>query len=436
MIHPHPAACQNCTPVCANYIRAALLVAVIPLSAGEARKSHQDFRDAAAAAYQRKDYAEAKEALLAALALRPDSPQYLHHLAAISALRGDRGSALAYLRQLAALGVAPNIERDRDLGSLQGVPEFTRMLHAFATNRAPQGEVELVAELPGHTGIIEGIAVRVRTGDLFLGDVHHRCIWRRDRDGRIARFTAEDEDLAGIFGIVVDEPRNALWAAMSAVPEMSGYTPEMKGQAALAEFDLATSELRRVVPVPADGRDHGLGDLCVAPDGTVYATDSKSPVIWFLAPDAEELQKSADSPVFGSLQGVTLERRTLVVADFSNGLFTVDLGTGNITALPAPKNTTLVGLDGLIPVPGGIIAVQNGVEPQRVIRVAFSPELDTVTSVNVLASSLPDLWDLSLITLMNDRPTFVTGAGWDGVDAAKNRPPPAHTVRVFQLPPP
>ena len=56
---------------------------------------------------------------------------------------------------------------------------------------------------------------------------------------------------------------------MSAVPEMSGYTPEMKGQAALAEFNLATSELRRVIPVPPDGRDHGLGDLCVAPDGTV-----------------------------------------------------------------------------------------------------------------------------------------------------------------------
>ena len=418
----------------ANYIWAAFLVAALSLAAGETPKSHEDFRHAAAAAYQRKDYAAAKEALLAALALRPDSPRYLHNLAAVSSLLGDSAPALTYLRQIAALGVAPNVERDRDLGSLQGTPEFTRILHTFATHRAPKGEAELVAELPGHTGIIEGIAFRVRTGDLFLGDVHHRCIWRRDRDGRVARFTAEDDELAGIFGLVVDEPRNTLWAAMSAVPEMSGYTPEMKGHAALAEFDLATSELRRVVPVPADGRDHGLGDLCVAPDGTVYATDSKSPVIWFLARDAEELQKAADSPIFGSLQGVTIERRTLVVADFSNGLFTVDLGTGNITALPPPKNTTLVGIDGLIPVPGGIVAVQNGVEPQRVIRISLTPGLDAITSVSVLVSGLPHLNDLSLITLVNDRPTLVAGSGWDGVDAAKSRPPPAHTVRIFQVP--
>ena len=77
----------------ANYIWAAVFVAALPLAAGEAPGAHEDYRDAAAAAYQRKDYAESKKALLAALALRPDSPQYLHHLAAVSALLGDSASA-------------------------------------------------------------------------------------------------------------------------------------------------------------------------------------------------------------------------------------------------------------------------------------------------------------------------------------------------------
>ena len=189
--------------------------------------------------------------------------------AAISAQ--SRGFVGAIGRQRGSFGLSsdswrpwespPTIERDPDLASLQGTPEFARILHEFAAKRAPQGEAEIVAELPGRTGIIEGIAFRERTGDLFLSDVHHRCIWRRDREGRVARFTAEDEELLGIFGIAIDEPRNTLWAAMSAVPEMAGYTPEMKGYAALAEFNLATSELRRVIPVPVDGREHGLGDL-------------------------------------------------------------------------------------------------------------------------------------------------------------------------------
>lgn len=413
---------------------AMLLLAAASLSAAESvSKTHQDFRADADAAYQRKDYATAKSAISAALRLRPDSPRYLHSLAALSALTGDAKGALDRLRQLAALGVGPQIERDPDFASLQGTPEFLRIIGAFATNRAPRGEVSVFAELPGRTGIIEGIAFRPRTGDLFFGDVHHRCIWRRDRTGQVVRFTAEDDELLGIFGLAIDEERNTLWATMTALPEMAGFTSVQKGQSALADFNLTTSELRRVVPVPGDGRDHGCGDLLVAPDGTVFLTDSKAPVIWKLAPDAEEIEKVADSPVFSSLQGLALEKRSLLVADYANGLFTVDLATGNISALTAPPGTTLLGIDGLVGIPGGIIAVQNGVEPQRVIRIALTPDRDAVTDVTVLASALPNFSDLSLITLADGHPTLIAGAGWEGFDPAKAKQPPAHTVRVFQV---
>jgi len=217
------------------------------------------------------------------------------------------------------------------------------------------------------------------------------------------------------------------------LPEMSGFTSELKGEAALAEFNLATSELRRVIPVPGDGRDHGLGDLLLAPDGTIFCTDSLAPVVWKLSPGEEEMEKVVDSPVFSSLQGLVLEQRTLLVADYSNGLFTVDLATGNITALPPPKNATLLGIDGLVAVPGGIVAIQNGVDPQRVIRVALSPGMDAVLGVTVLAVALPNLKDLSLVTLANGRPTFIAGAGWDGFDPAKAKEPAAHVVRIFQV---
>lgn len=410
-----------------------LFVVTVALSAQDAAKTHQDFRAEALAAYQRKDYTAAKEATLAALDLRPDSPRYLHNLAALCALTQDPASALDYLQQIAALGVATNAERDPDLAILQGTPQFARILHDFAVNRAAQGEADLVAELHGRTGIVEGIAFRERTGDLFLGDARDRCIWRRDNDGRISRFTAESEELFGIFGLAVDEPRNALWAAMTALPEMAGYTTAMKGQAALAEFNLATGELRRVVPVPGDGRDHGIGDLTVAPDGALYMTDSKAPVIWQLAPGAEEMQKVADSPAFGSLQGLVIEKRTLLVSDYLNGLLTVDLATGNITALTPPRHTTLIGIDGIVAVPGGIVAIQSGVDPSRVIRVTLTPALDAVTGVSVLAAGLANLTDLSLVTLANGRPTFIAGAGWEGFDPAKTPQPPAHTVRIFQV---
>ena len=40
--------------------------------------------------------------------------------------------------------------------------------------------------------------------------------------------------------------------------------------------------------------------------------------------------------------------------------------------------------------------------------------------------------DLALVALVNDRPTFVAGSGWEGYDPARRPDPPAHTVRIFQ----
>jgi sugar lactone lactonase YvrE len=415
-----------------RFVAAALAFGSV-FAAEPGEKTHQDYRRVAEAAYQRKDYTAAKEATLAALDLRPDSPRYLYNLAALSALTNDAASAIATLREIAAMGVVLPIQRDPDFAKLQGTPDFLKVLQLFAANREPRGNADVVAELPGRTGIIEGLAFRPRTGDVFLSDVHHRCIFRRDGDGRVTRFTAEDDELLGIFGIAIDEARNALWAVTTAVPEMSGYAKEQRGHTGLAEFNLATSELRRVVVLAGDGRENALGDLVVAPDGTVYVSDSKAPVIWQLAPGAEEFQKVVDSPLFSSLQGLVLEKSTLLVADHANGLFSIDLPTAAITALKAPKNTTLVGLDGLVAVRGGVVATQNGVEPQRMIRIGLAADFQAVTDVTVLASGLPNLSDLTLVTLVNGRPTVVAGAGWDNYTPGKTPQPAPHTVRLVQI---
>jgi hypothetical protein len=402
-------------------------------AADPATNSHLNLRADARAAYERKDYAAARTALLAALAVRPDSPRTLYNLAACSVLLGDHAQAITWLERLAALGVSFPVERDRDFAALQGTPPFRRAVELLAAHRQPRGDVDLLAELPGRVGLIEGIASRPASGDLFLGDVHLRCIWRRSRSGELTRFSADDEELLGIFGLAVDEPRGALWAAMSAIPEMSGYSRELRGAAALAEFDLRTGEIRQIVHVPDDGREHGLGDLLVTPDGVVLATDFKSPVIWKLVPGAQEMEKFADSPHFGSLQGLVLKERTLIVADHVNGLFTFDLGSGAMRTLATPPGTTLTGLDGLVLAADGIVATQNGVEPSRVVQIGLTPALDAVTAVTVLAAALPHLHDITLITLYHERPTLVAGAGWEGFDPEKSPQPPAHTVRLLQV---
>lgn len=388
-------------------------------------------REEAQIAVARGDLAAARRLLNQALAAQPDSPALLLELAAVAARQDDGPAAIAALEKIAALGAAPPVERDPRFASLQGSAPFRKVLQAFSQLREPAGSADELISLPGRTGIIEGIAWRARTGDLFLGDVRHRGIWRRDREGRINRFSTEDESLLGIFGLAIDETRGLLWAAMSAVPEMEGFPPEMKGTAALAAFSLNTSELIRVVEVLDDGRQHGLGDLHVADDGTVYATDAKAPVIWKLEPGAEELQRFAEERSLVSLQGIVRWRDDFIVADYQRGLFAVSAADGRFRQLLPPPGASLVGLHGLVATPAGIVATQAGITPERVVLIIPSDAQDRVNSVSVLASGHPGLNDLGLITLVNQQPTWVSGTGWDAPvgASATNR---GRTVRILQ----
>jgi hypothetical protein len=409
-----------------------LLCWALSPAAGEAQESHLEWRAVAEAALARKDYAAARSAFLSALDLRPDSARYRYGLAVTAAAAGDTPTALENLHEMATLGVFAPIARDPAFASLQAEPGFRRVLGEFASNQAPHGTVSTFAELPAQTGIVEGLAYRERTGDLFFSDVHHRTIWRRDHTGRIVRFTQENEEIFGLFGLALDERRDALWAAATALPAMEGYQPDQKGHAALAEFELSTGRLRRLVPVPVDGRDHALGDLTVDDSGNVYATDSLAPVIWQVSVGQEEMEKTIESPAFHSLQGIVVFQRTLFVSDYAHGLFTVDLARRTARLLEPPEHTTLLGIDGLVTVPGGLVAVQNGITPSRVVRIELAPDLQKVAGLAILAANLPHLEDLTLVTVVQDRPTFVAGAGWEGFDPERQPHPRTRSVWILQ----
>ena len=59
-------------------------------------------------------------------------------------------------------------------------------------------------------------------------------------------------------------------------------------------------------------------------------------------------------------------------------------GAGGSRHLPAPEDVTIVGIDGLSFHRGGLVAIQNGMEPNRVAYFPLAPSLDRVTGERVL----------------------------------------------------
>jgi len=394
-------------------------------------------REAVAAADQ-QDFASYLAKMEDAVALRPDFPRLLVNLAAAQVANDKPDEAIATLERLAALGLSSPVEKSEDFSALRDRKDFQAVVRKLAGNLQARGPGQIAFSLREVTGLIEGIAWREKTGDFFFGDVNGRSVWRRGPDGILHRLTVESEELLGVFGLAVDEARGALWAATSAVSAMRGFRPEMDGTAALVEIDLDSGAVRRTVPVvrrPGDRESHVLGDLVVAPDGSVLVTDSGAPMIWRLD-SSGVLEPLIESPEFMSLQGIVVlpGGDQLLVADHANGLLEVDLSARTVRRLESPANTTLIGLDGIALAPNGdLLAIQNGLRPTRVLRLRLGGSGTEVAEVQVLESGHLTMAAPSLGCIGPDGQFFYIGnAGWtrfENTDASATAP---RSVPIFR----
>jgi sugar lactone lactonase YvrE len=294
--------------------------------------------------------------------------------------------------------------------------------------------VEAAFALPDMRGLIEGIAFRPETGAYYFGDVHLRCVWMRSADARVTRFSAPDDRLLGVFRVAVDEARGALWVSMGALEQMDGFGEKHKGAGGLAELDLATGVVRRVVMAPADGAPHLLGDFVQLADGTIYATDTTSQIIWTLAPGGGALAPLV-SGGFKSLQGITLDAdaRGLFVTDYRVGVLHVDIAARAGRPLTVPAGADLRGLDTLLRTPdGALVAVFNATPRQRILRLTLDAAANAITGIDVLAADRA-MADATLGTLVGGNLVFIADGGWNRFEPGKVDASP-RPVPVLKVP--
>ena len=413
--------------------RVAVFSAEPPPAAAQAMKLARE----AAAAADEKNYPAYLAKMEEAAALRPDFPRILVNLAAAQVANDRLDDAVATLKRLAALGLHSPVEKSEEFATVLGNRDFKAAVALLAANLQPKGAGEIAFTLPDMTGLIEGIAWREKTGDFFFGDVFHRAIWVRTPDKKVRRFSAEDAAF-GIFGLVVDEERGALWAATSAVPAMRGYTNELDSAAGLAEFDLDSGALRGVVrlPVTTDNQTHVLGHLAMAPDGSIFLSDSGASILWRFKSGAKVLEAFVESAEFLSLQGVVVasDCDAVLLADHANGLLRVDLASHKVSRLESPPDTTLIGLDGLIRASNGdLLGIQNGVRPTRVLRIALEAGATSVTAVTVLESARLNMPDPTLGCIATGGNLFFIGnAGWSRFEGGDIKPTAPRSVPIFK----
>jgi hypothetical protein len=126
----------------------------------------------------------------------------------------------------------------------------------------------------------------------------------------------------------------------------------------------------------------------------------------------ETLEPLLNTEKLLSLQGITQVGRYLIIADYVKGLFSYDLASGALEQINNSTRLSLKGMDGLYQHEDYLIAVQNGVQPHRVIKITLNDALSDVLSCEYLEKAHPSFGEPTLGYTNDHQFYFVANSFW------------------------
>jgi sugar lactone lactonase YvrE len=357
-------------------------------------------------AAKQKDWQGAREVLTQiGRELPAPTPRYMLSVATIEARLGHKDEALKWIEKYAATGISFDPSRDEDLKSLMAAGNGAKLAELMKELSLPISNAEFICELPQDDTMPEDIAYlkgadAKSPGSFYVSSIQHHTIYRVSLPKAGSRqCTMEELPLPAeakrwpTLAISADHKRKVLWVTASAMPGFSGIPKEEQGKAVLMEIDPISGKVLHRFD-PGTTGPAVLGDMCVTDQGTVYVTDSIGGGVYRLHGDLQtaKLEKIADGLFSPQTPVLARDGKRLFVADYTMGIAVIDLPAAgaapNVSAklkyLPHPENVAVVGLDGLYSNGDSLIGIQNGTEPERILRLLMNPAQTEITGDQVI----------------------------------------------------
>ncbi len=261
---------------------------------------------------------------------------------------------------------------------------FTLTILVFPCCRNQQDENVRDFILTEKDLIPEGLAFDPATQTIYVSSTHKRKIVLIDKPGQVRDFiSSAQDDIKSVVGMEADPDRNSLWAISSeANPVLPLINPGPdQWRSALYQYELTDGSLIRKYTLHRDSVF--LNDLAVAPDGTVYITESRQRGLFSLKPGTDSILVFLDLPEHRFVNGICFtDKPGFVFVCTPEGILSVDLDTKQYSLLPSARDIHAGGIDGLAFYDNYFIAHQSS----RVMRFYLSPGRDSITRADTLDS--------------------------------------------------
>jgi sugar lactone lactonase YvrE len=395
-----------------------LVLSVVLFSGATFADAYSDARAELIAAYQAEDFAAMQVAADKALDARPGYPGALFNLAFAKSLAGDSDGSLDILNSLAQSGVDYGVAEIEEFAALKSLPSWQAYTEQVAALNEPVGDASIVFSYDAGDFVPEGI---VAVGDeLILGSIRNGSIVRI---GEQVEVLSESESAGhwSVFGMRAG-PDGDLWFGSAAVPEFASVTEETSGATGLFRLDPETKKITARTLLPKLEQAMVLGDLVFADDDTIYATESLTGALYRYVISADKMTQVIAPGKLRSMQGLVLDANGthLYISDYVGGLFRIQLSDFSVTRVMADPSVSLFGIDGLYRHGNELIAIQNGIRPNRVAGFKLSEDGTSITESRVIARNLPEFDEPTLGTIVGEEFLFIANSHWNRFDRDGN----------------
>jgi hypothetical protein len=356
------------------------------------------------------------------------TPIYLLRMASVEARLGNNAEAMGWMKKYAAMGLKYDIAQDDDLKPLLADPAFTPVAEEMKSRTKPVQKAEAVCAIPLPDLMPEDLTFDRSAKTFVVSSIQHHSLYRVTfpqaglAECGLKEIPLEEQAKRWpALAVSYDAKRNLLWMTAAAMPGFGGFAKEDEGKSALLAVDGGSGKVVRRFDV-ATGGAAVLGDMSVTADGVVYVSDSIGGGVYRVQGDlaTAKLEKIADGFFSPQTPVLAVDGKRLFVADYSMGIAVVDLTRenppGQLTYLSHPESVAVTGLDGLYLAGDSLIGIQNGTEPERIVRYHLNPAQTEITSAEVVEQSTDRLGDPTHVTGLNGWLYATANVGWNKID--------------------
>jgi hypothetical protein len=309
--------------------------------------------------------------------LLPDSGQLHLQLAMFYAGQKDLTKAYDVLVHMQGQGFGYDISTDKRFDNIHGTKVWDYIVANMQANAKPFGEGKVAFELPKGDYLFESIGYDPKRQQFLVGSAREGKVYLADMHGKISDFIAANADngMWGVLDLAVDAAHDKVYVASSDVAYYKGFSADGFGQAGIFEFELSSGKFLHKYLFSERGNGHILTSITVSKDGRVYAADGLRREVYRIDDGAVKLL--VENPKLTSIRGMTVsdDGKTLYLADYSLGLFGIDLTKVEpFVVARNPDKLVLGGIEGLYYYDGCLVIVESGMVPQRVMRLKLSAD--------------------------------------------------------------